>query len=356
MQLVLKVEQLEERHIEPHVRLSRTEFGECAPVSQASHLRWKYLENPQGPSTGIHIYHGTELVGRALALSRSFFHDGNFYRAAHVVDLLVHSDFRGMAALHLMMKGLKELKGFDFYLILAPNPAGAAVWEKLWKMEVCFELDASIVPLRPFGILHSLKKMLNPITVSVLDWPWRVLLGASCRVPAALASVELENAWPAASELDKLFCDGSKGRTLGNRTAEYLLWRYRNSPVFRYEPLVIRRRGDLAGFLITRKTTFEGMDCSFIVDAFASPRHPGIVRNASLFTIWRASKDDTQVVMLIGNTGLKPLSELIQVPFFIIPPRYLPRRLTVFAEWIGEPKFPFHREQFHLALGDSDVV
>lgn len=356
MQLDLRIEELGERHIEPHLRLSRSEYGESAPVSTASHLRWKFLENPQGPSIGVHLYCGTELVGRAIALNRTFLHAGKFYRAAHVVDLLVRSDFRGMAGLHLLMKGLKQLEGFDLFLIMSPNPAGAAVWEKLWKMKACFELDASAIPLRPFSLLHSLKKLPNLAAVSAFDAPLKMCLRAGCLLSHALRTMEIEGAWPDASELDELFLEGCKDRTVGNRTSRYLQWRYQNSPIFRYEPLFIRIAGKLTGFLIVRRTTFEGMDCTFIVDAFGSPSHPGIIRTASRVAIRKALKEDSQIVLFIGNSAFKPLAELTQLPFIRIPSRRLPRRLTVFAEWISKPEFPITRNQLYLGLGDSDVV
>ncbi|MGA8727939.1 MAG: hypothetical protein WB608_04250, partial [Terracidiphilus sp.] len=69
MDLELRIEQIGEEHIEPYARLSRVEYGDEAAVSQASHLRWKFIENPQGPSVGIHLYKHGQLVARMVALT-----------------------------------------------------------------------------------------------------------------------------------------------------------------------------------------------------------------------------------------------------------------------------------------------
>jgi hypothetical protein len=356
VQLALRVEQIEERHLEQHAQLSRAEYGELAAVSQIGHLRWKFLENPQGPSVGIHLYDREELVGRAVALNRSFLHNGGVFRAAHIVDLLVHRDYRGMTPLFQLITGIKQLNIFDFLLIMAPNPAGAAVWEKFWKMRAYFELDAAVVPIRPVSLLRSRGMLSNSGLAPVVDLPWRALLGAVCQLFSTLGFVELDKTWPTRSELDALFVEASSGRTIGIRTAQYLEWRYRNCPVFQYEPIFLRKRGRLVGYLVTRRAAHDGMDCAFVVDAFGAPDIRRELHAASLSVIKRAASSGSEIAMLIGNTATGHLAAIKRLPFLSLPPRRLPRKLTVFAEWIGSPKFEIGRDQFCLALGDSDVV
>ncbi len=183
MDFVTRIEQIGPEHIEPYIKLSKAEYGDAAAVSKSEHLRWKFIENPQGSSTGIHLYDASgELVGRMTALTRRFLH-GKDYRAAHIVDFLVHPKMRGMPALFQLATGLKKLSGFDLLLIMAPNPAGATIWEKLLKMRSRFDLDIMAAPLRPFATLQAMGKLGGGKVFLFLDWSWQLLVGSGARSP-----------------------------------------------------------------------------------------------------------------------------------------------------------------------------
>ena len=147
MSLDVRVEKVEERHIEKYAALSRTEYGVHAAVAQPEHLRWKYLENPAGPSVGFHLYNGEQLVGRMVAMPRDVIHRGTCYKAAYMADLLVERSFRGMTSLLHIFGGLKSLAGFNLILV-TPNAAGAVVWEKVCQ-------SASAIRSRCGGITVS---------------------------------------------------------------------------------------------------------------------------------------------------------------------------------------------------------
>jgi hypothetical protein len=355
--LELRVERFGEEHIQPYVRLSRAEYGDHAAVSQENHLRWKFLENPQGPSVGIHLYRGGELVGRMVALARQFRQRDKVYLAAHIVDFLVHPDERGMPALLQLVLGLKQLSGFDFLLIMAPNPAGAAVWEKFVRMRGYFDLDAAVIPLRPAAFLQSTGKLRTGKLGAVLDWPWRLLTAAAARVGGSLSRIRVETEWPKPNELDRLLSADWGNRIVGNRSAEFLDWRYRRSPVFRYSVSFLREKGELRGYFVTRRTVYNGLDCLFVVDAFGLPDLTSASwRAASLAETSRAAVDGAEIVMLLGNTAWGALSGVCGLPFLRVPPRLLPRRTTVYAQWVGSPGFEIRRDNFYCSLGDSDVI
>ncbi len=357
MSLELRVERIGEPHIGPYVQLSRAEYGDDAAVSQASHLRWKFIENPQGPSTGIHVYRDGELVGRMVALARQFLHKGRVYVAAHIVDFLVHPKERGMNALFQLVIGLKQLSGFDFLLVMAPNPAGAAVWEKFVKMPGHFDLDAAVIPLRPAALLQSTGKLHTGKLGAALDWPWHLLIGAAARVGGSRSHTRIETEWPDPLAINEMFSTACGDQVVGIRSAEYLDWRYQRSPVFRYNVLFLREKGELRGYLVTRRTTYHGMDCLFVVDAFGrSELTSAAWRSAYLPQTARASTDGAEMVMLLGNTEWGSPSAVSRLPFLKVPTRALPRKTTVYAQWIGSPGFDIRRNNFYCMLGDSDVI
>ena len=357
MDLQLRIEQVGDEHIEPYRHLSTVEYGSAAPVSQANHLRWKFLENPQGPSVGIHLYRNGELVARMVALTRQFLHRGKIYRAAHIVDFLVHPRERGMASLLQLGRGLKQLSGFDFFIILAPNPAGAEVWEKFVKMQGYFDLDIAVAPLRPASLLESAGKFRSGVFAPVLDRPWHFFLRTLSGMGNSTGNIEIDEEWPQQSELDELQASNSGEQIVGLRSGEYLEWRYKRSPVFQYKALFLRNAGKLIGYIVTRRHVYDGIDCLFIVDAFGRQEVAPSSWGAALqFCAARFFGDNAEMAMIFGNTRIGPISSLKRLPFLTVPPRLLPRKTTLYAQWITSPGFEITQETFYVALGDSDVI
>jgi hypothetical protein len=357
MDLELRLERVSEKHIEPYALLSRAEYGDDTAVSQARHLRWKFIENPQGPSIGIHLYRGGELVARMVALTRQFFHRGTCYKAAHIVDFLVHPRERGMNSLLQLVVGLKQLSGFDFLLIMAPNAAGAAVWEKFVKMHGYFDLDVALAPLRPATALQKSGNFRSGPIAPIADWSWRLLIGAATWLRSGWGHTKIETNWPEALELERMFSAEWGDRVIGLRSPEFLEWRYRRSPVFQYDVRFIRENGTLCGYFVTRRAVYDGMDCLFIVDAFGQPQlAESSWRTASRASISQASRCGAEMATILGNTGWGPLRATKTMPFFSVPPRYLPRKTTVYAQWLTQPGFEIRRDNFYVALGDSDVI
>jgi len=358
LNLEVSVDRLGDEHIQPYVELSRSEYGDSAAVSDPAHLRWKFLDNPQGPSVGIHLYDGGCLVGRMVALVRTFQYRGKLYKSGHVVDLLVHPKVRGMMALLKLVQGLKNLTGFDFYLIMAPNPAGAAVWDNFWKMQKCFDLNVLVAPLRPATIAESLGKLRTGPLQTTFDMSWQAVVHMLNGAHRIGGLVQVDRSWPNSAELEALTTNSTDGnRATGHRTPGYLDWRYRRSPVFQYEIVFLRQDGQLVGYLVTRRTIYDGLDCLFIVDAFGLPQVSSRAwMNALSEPLAGALTNRVHMAMTMGNAALNPLSSLRRLPFFSVPARLLPRKATVYAEWITTPAFDFNQQTMYIALGDSDVI
>ncbi len=326
-------------------------------VSRADHLRWKFIENPQGKTTGIHLYRNGELVGRMAALARKFHYQDRTFTAAHIVDFLIHPRERSMPTLMQLVLGLKQLSGYDFQLIMAPNPAGAAVWEKFVKMRGYFDLTTAVVPLQPAAILEATGKLRTGKLGKMVDWPLRYIASGTAWLGSFTGWMHIDTEWPEAAELDHLLTSDWGDRVVGSRSAKFLEWRYRRSPVFRYNVLFLREDGKLKGYLVTRRTTYNGLDCLFVVDAFGAPTvGPSAWRAALLREIKRASVGGAEIALLLGNMEWGPMSMLGGFPFIKVPANLLPRKTTVYAEWITNTGFEIRPETFYCALGDSDVI
>ncbi|MGA7352248.1 MAG: hypothetical protein WBD98_04620 [Acidobacteriaceae bacterium] len=355
--LELRVERFGEEHIAPYVRLSRAEYGDHVAVAQESHLRWKFMENPQGPSVGIHLYKGEQLVGRLVAMPRDFLYRGRTYKAAYMADLVVEREHRGMLPLLQLMQGMKQLSGFDF-IAVTPNPAGAEVWEKFARMPAHFDLAVAALPLRPARVADTSGKLKIGRLAPLVDWPVNALIGWGGGLGSLFAHGELETRWPDANELDSLFAAAAgEDQATGRRDSAFLEWRFRRSPVFRYSTMFLRDRGKLAGYVVTRRSEYGGYECNFVVDAFARPDlTAGLWREIRFNTIRESAKEGVEIAMAIGNLRCGALAKLAHFPFLAIPARYLPRVMKLYAQWLTAPDFSFQPEAFILSLGDCDIV
>jgi hypothetical protein len=262
-----------------------------------------------------------------------------------------------MASLLQLGRGLKQLAGFDFFLILAPNRAGAEVWEKFVKMRGYFDLDVAIAPLRPASLLQSAGKIRSGPFAPTLDRPWRFFLCTFSRLRSSIGNVEIHSEWPPQKELDELQASNSGEQVVGLRSGQYLEWRYKNSPVFRYNTVFLRSGGKLSGYLVTRRHLYDGIDCLFIVDAFGrSEVSPSSWGAAVRLCAAQMFGDGAEMAMIFGNIHIGPISLLKRLPFLTVAPRFLPRKATLFAQWISPPEFEISRDNFYVALGDSDVI
>lgn len=352
----LQIETVQEGHIDPYVRLARSEYGDDAPDAIAAHVRWKFLDNPQGTSTGIHLYRRGELVGRMIASPRKFLHAHKTYTAAYIVDLLVHREHRGMIGLLQLVDGLNRLAGFDFILIPLPNPAGLTVWKDFVKLPECFELDVAVVPLRPAKLFANGRRVAGGV-VSAFDIPWRGFIGALSTLRTVLGGEACETKWPATADVESMFSADWGNRVVGERTPAFLEWRFRRSPLWKYDISFVRDQGQLAGYLVSRRTNYRGCDCCFVVDAYGHPelrrqQWSAVVRR----TVAREARDGAAIIMLVGNTCWGSLSAVAGLPFINVPGRFLPRRTSVVAKWLTEPAFAFRPETLYLTLADCDLV
>lgn len=357
MSFALRIEQISDEHIEPYMKLSRSEYGDAAAISRADHLRWKFLENPQGPSIGIHVYSGHELIGRMVAMPREIVCDGAVYKAAYMADLVVDRAHRGMMPLFLLMDGMKQLSGFDLVLI-TPNSDGAVVWEQMAKMAPQFELCVAAVPFRPASIASKAGKLRVGALTAPVDWMFQSMIEGLSRLSTWFLRSEVQDTWPDAPELESLLdISRNHGFAAGLRSPAFLEWRFRRSPVFQYDVWFVRENGSLAGYLVTRRAKYEGFDCRFIVDVFAHPEcAERLWRAVQLKALSWAARERADIAMAIGNDRCNPFSLISRFPFLRIPRRLLPRRAAIYGRWISPPRFLFEPKSLYFTLGDCDMV
>ena len=80
--------------IKKYSLLSQTEYSKTNPISKENHLKWKYLQNPEGFSYGINGYCEDKLVARISYQRKIFFFKNKIIKAANLCDLLIDKKHR----------------------------------------------------------------------------------------------------------------------------------------------------------------------------------------------------------------------------------------------------------------------
>ncbi len=347
------IEELTESHLAAHAALSQTEYGDSA-VSNPVHLRWKYLENPQGPSVGVHVVCGGRLVARLVAQPRRF----GSSTAAYIVDLLVAREHRSMRMLLTLLEGFKRLRERYAFVLITPNEAGAAVWRDFVKLPEPFALRVSALPLRPAALVGRNLGRASHAVASAVDSAPRTLTRPLAAGIAADARLRLSSTWPNDDELDDLLARASDVSIRGLRDRAFVIWRFRRPPVLRYDAAFIYKEGVLSGYLVTRRTTFRGYDARFFVDAVGAPN---LTRWDWSKLAWRMIASElgpggAELLVSLGTTADGPLLRLSQFSLIPLPSRLFPPGAPVFAEWWSAPAFALASATLEVTLADSDIV
>ena len=351
--LIVRTEEVVENHISPYAELSFAEYG-ATPMADLAHLRWKFLENPQGASIGIHLYSESRLVGRLVAQPRHFiFPDGAQGTAAYMVDLLIHPDFRGIAALAKLMAGMRSLRErFDF-VVVTPNAIGAEVWRDLVRMQEQFELTVFVAVLRP-GNLARPPTWATPAARAV-DRLWPLLLRAL--TSAFRSDVTFDDTWPEPEELGAM--SRLPTRTVrGRRDPVFLRWRFKDSPVFKYRVHFLRKRGRLVGYVVTRKTEYRGYRSLFIVDALGTIDCTAKDWSAIRWKLlgMESLSGGADIIVGLGNPRCGAFSHLARFPFVRVPERLMPERAPLFGERWRKGDITIDGLNMEFTLADCDVI
>lgn len=355
--LSLRIEKVDASHIPLYEDLSRSVYSETA-VCRADHLRWKFLDNPQGPSWGVHLFAGDLLVGRFVAQPRIFEAPDRLMRAAYIVDLVMRPEFRGMSALLRLMNGMRNLHEFFDFVFVTPSASGMPVIESFLRIPARFDLTAKVVPLRPVKVASQFFRRRNRPLLSLVDVGFRSAALAGFAIAEAVGSLKIDESWPPAAELEAFLLTGSRGHVAGQRDSAFLDWRFRQSPDFKYQLFFLRRRGQLVGYVATRRAVYNGYFACFIIDAFGleSLKASDWKTVAWALIAREVSPGGADFLMILGNTACGPLAALARSPFISVPKRFLPQRTTLFADWWdGARPFDFAENSFQVTLADCDM-
>ncbi len=326
------------------LRFLRMVLGEGGAFTRtAEFLRWKHVHNHFGPSQ-ILLAAGDEILGLRAFMRWRFNTPEGPIGAVRAVDTATHPHYRRLGVFsRLTRASLDRAKADGVHVVFnTPNPTSMAGYLKLGWRSVG----------RP------------RLLVRILNVP-RLVIGPFSRRPRRLAAAEMttffQRSARSVEELlahrerlgsilrldDELCRDGIRTQ----RSAEFLRWRYAESPGPNYFALWTGT-SPVTGALVFRPNVRHGlreiMLCEFLVGYGAAPE----VR-ALIDVLRRTVRAD--YVVAVATPGTEHWGLLRRAGFLPLPERVGPNFVTYPLQWPANAPDPTTLGHWRLSLGDLEL-
>lgn len=346
----------DENEVINFIRLSEIEYGRQKNVTDADHIRCKYLQTPWGPSTIINLVCEGEVVGRAIMQPRFLYLSGKKVPVAFVADVLIHPDFRRPAGNFIsLMNSIRKASNFSLVFHTSNNTT-ENIYKNLFRFKWPFGL-------KPFGFPLNLRKVglkafkaASPL-LGLIAMPYRYLLLLLCGIARIFFKFKITEKEPDKTILDAL-CreEGIKNDREMVRDSNFLKWRYSTSPLWLAKILYLYSGSRLCGYVVLRNVELEGLRLTVVMDFCLHKEFNPIQLLCLRFSIIRIAQtygDD--MVFTLVNPASKASGKFIGFPWIKIPERLMPQKTPIFVH-INDPAMVDLENQanFHITLGDLD--
>jgi len=357
--MTLEVRQGEpsEKLLDLYSELSKAEYGNDAPDSDSRYLRWKVLANPQGPSYAVSVFRGESLIGRITIQRRTVWHEGESFQGGNVVDLLIAPDHRGIRSFLSLMSPLRTSPGFDF-LYCTPNHRSLPLYRSLLRWPEPLQLDAfaCIIDLR--AVAQKRLGRIPGLVAFPLSAAWSGALELQ-RFTAHESSLEYDARIPSTAELKSLVSDVvPRSGTIGDRSPQFLRWRFSDAPHTRYELEFVYRAGTLAAYSVTRRMSYLGYEVLFLMDLLVA--HSVDARDRLALRqrlVRRAHESEAELIVALVNASCRAETRALGLPFVKVPMSVMPREMPLSVLTLTDrlPQRLFDRQGFFMSAADFDV-
>ena len=315
------------------------------PGTPAERFEWIGKLNPAGPSTWFLAFEkGSDKVAGTVSVMprRIYYHDIE-YMAGIVGDFMVDGKYRVFGPnIKLLKKVLDSLDKLALsFIYTVPNDASAKVAERV-GLKVITPLKCFA---RPINMRYYLEKIL-PTPAAVVAAPAAdFFLRLSSRETWSSFKGIVEETKEINSAFDVLWQRVRKRNhgIIGERSSEYLQWRYMHNPLSDFRIIVAREAGsdDLSGYAVFCLREDDKLD---VYDMIAMNDKCRDALVSSLVKI--ASVEKYQAIYVLGPEGSRRFSEL--KPF-----RFMDTKITLFLGYFGEPEVSL--ENWDFVNGDRNI-
>jgi hypothetical protein len=317
--------------VDAHIALARTEYTE-ANVTDADHIRWKFLDFPEGPARATVLMADGQLVGRLMRQARPFYFsaDEAALKGAQIGDLIIAPEHRRADVFIRLLRAGSEISDVDL-ILHGSNETSDPLYRKLFKYPIAFSLTARGFPIR---LARPLRKLagFGPAFLDVLAWPWRALLRATSWAAGGLARLDLKPGSIPEGELDGIYAGFEKfAGPHYRRDGRFARWRFESGPLYNAKLHRISAGGRLVGYVALRDVDFEGVRICAIIDIALVRPLKGLEGFALAMKMLARGSARADAVVTLANFANPVLRKAVGFPFVTIPERMLPHANPIYA-------------------------
>jgi hypothetical protein len=342
--------------ISEHIQLGGTVYS-TPEVLDVTHLCWKHLFNPLGPSTVIALRDdGGKLVGRSFMHPRKFWVSRSLEcNAATVMDLVIAPEFRNAKNLISMTKSFKPVDRFDLVLHTS-NETSDIIYRKLFKFPISFSLSAFGFPVRMTNVFKKIFS--NIIFLKIADlifFPWRYLLVLISTTICAIGSMRF-SVRPSNSEVQDIF--NSFQESAGphfERGLDFLDWRFSKGNLFNANIEWVWIKNQCLGYMAFKHVIISEIQAFILMDVVLRrplSRYEAII--CKFLIIQKTIKNNCDVFFTLLNSKNSALKWVRGFPFALIPDALLPHETPIFIHASERFKDIAFREDIYFTLADLD--
>ena len=327
--------------------LSSRIYGDKASVCDLTHIAWKHIDNPSGPSEMVGLYDEDKIVGRAMLQRRTIQVGNSSYSAAFVADVLIEEGYRRpLTNFSKLMKKALYQSNIDLVLHTA-NEVSESLYLKLMRFEPVFSLQSFVVPIQPAALLTRFISL--PVFVSkAIDWVYIKLVLSFAFVVMSLARVKLTSC-----EASSFVFSSERGSPHLVKDEAFLKWRL-DCPLLDAECVSLEVNDIQRNRILIGKSEFEGIEALVLMECSRGSNCGLLLRFAQRLAIVRfAILSNMKLIYYITNPNSD--GELFTgFPFIKVPDRFLPHATPIFIHTNTEELEGLNFSNLAISLADLD--
>ena len=288
------------------------------------HLRWLFLDNPNGAFKGYIAHRGDKMVGFYGVIPTQLDVFGNETMGSLSLLTVTHPDYWRQGILNTLASALytqlEENGVVITYGFPNENSLPALVNKLQWKHISTINLFA-----RPLKVSRIADSYFSSTALNMLVKLFGPLVYSSPVLPSAAFSIRLCPYFDA-------MVNGLRAASRSDETIhvvhdqDFLNWRYARSPEWKYHILVAEEHNRMLGYIVIRFVELFGLRGGMIMDIAVLPGRGDVLRSLLQYALVYADKKDQDLVtgMAYGNPALK--WALLRAGFLAIPQTIAPKK------------------------------
>ena len=307
--------------IKKYSLLSQTEYSKTNPISKEKHLKWKYLQNPEGFSYGTNGYCEDKLVARISYQKKIFILKNKIIKGANLCDLLIHKNnrkldnFLKLTSQFFIRKDIPESE----LSIMLPNEISINIYKKILHLNPIGSLELRLIPI----INSIIQKKFNFINLNFLsNFSYKFIKFLNKNIKN-ISKIKFSKKDVANNEYEKMIKTFYQDNLIqGERSKKWIQWRYSSNSTINYFLEYIFFDDKLIGYFAYRKTEKDGFHILVIMEIVMIKKNILIELTILLNLVSIAIKKKCDLILSLRTKQKNnPLSNFLfpKIPNFLLP-------------------------------------